>query len=116
MSKADGAIFLLALLVCLSALLWRPAEAGARYLVISQNGATVERLLLSSSASHTLTFGHNVLAVQGYNVRMLRADCSDQDCMREGTISRSGQAIVCLPERFCARIEAMGATVDDVAR
>ena len=33
------------------------------------------------------------------------SDCPTQDCVHTGTISRSGQSIVCLPAKFILRLE-----------
>lgn len=38
-------------------------------------------------------------------VRVLRSDCPTQDCVRTGTITRSGQSIVCLPARLILQLE-----------
>ena len=41
---------------------------------------------------------------------MEEADCPTQDCVHTGTITRTGQSIVCLPARIIIRLE--GGTVD----
>ena len=44
-------------------------------------------------------------------LRVARSDCPTQDCVHTGTITRSGQSIVCLPARFILRLE--GGTAED---
>ena len=39
---------------------------------------------------------------------------SDEDCVRQGFISRSGQMIVCLPNRIVIKIESDKSAKDDV--
>lgn len=43
-------------------------------------------------------------------LRVALSDCPTQDCVRTGTITRSGQSVVCLPARFILRLE--GGTPD----
>ncbi len=38
-------------------------------------------------------------------VCVARSDCPTQDCVHTGTITGSGQSIVCLPARFILRLE-----------
>lgn len=49
-----------------------------------------------------------------FGVRVALSDCPTQDCVRTGTITRSGQSIVCLPARFILRLEGGGAAPDGV--
>lgn len=46
-------------------------------------------------------------------LRVARSDCPTQDCVHTGTITRSGQSIVCLPARIIIRLE--GGTPEDGA-
>jgi len=45
-------------------------------------------------------------------VCVAHSDCPTQDCVRTGTITRSGQSVVCLPARFILRLEG-GETAPD---
>ena len=40
-----------------------------------------------------------------YGIQVSRSDCPTQDCVHTGTISRSGQSIVCLPARIIIQLE-----------
>lgn len=42
------------------------------------------------------------------------SDCPTQDCVHTGTITRSGQSIVCLPARLILRLEGGTAGVDGI--
>ena len=37
-------------------------------------------------------------------MRVAEADCPTQDCVHTGTITRSGQSIVCLPARIVIQL------------
>ncbi len=40
-----------------------------------------------------------------FGVCVAHSDCPTQDCVHTGTITRSGQSVVCLPARFILRLE-----------
>ena len=48
-------------------------------------------------------------------VDMVEASCKNQICVHEGKISRSGQSIVCLPNRVSIVIEGKGGDEYDTA-
>ena len=45
-----------------------------------------------------------IIAVSDGKVRMLSADCPDKVCERAGAISKSGEIIVCAPNRISIKI------------
>lgn len=120
----DGAIIALVLLlaaVCsLSA--WRRADdADALMVVISVDGQETERIALADFPDEAQVYTAN-----GYTlylsldmpiypdkpgVCVTASDCPTQDCVHTGTITRSGQSIVCLPARMIVTLE--GAAPDD---
>ena len=53
--------------------------------------------------------GHsNVVSIQDSTVHMESADCHNQVCVETGTISCTGETIVCLPNRVVVEILADG--------
>lgn len=53
--------------------------------------------------------GHsNVVSIQSGTVHMKSADCHNQVCVDTGVISRTGETIVCLPNRVVVEILADG--------
>jgi hypothetical protein len=46
----------------------------------------------------------NLLVIENGAASMEEADCPDELCVRQGTISKSGQTIVCLPHRLVAEV------------
>ena len=48
---------------------------------------------------------YNVVVVSGGTVSVTEASCKNQVCVKHGAISRSGESIVCLPNRLVVRIE-----------
>ncbi len=48
---------------------------------------------------------YNVVEIKGGSVKVTEASCKNQVCVRHGAISKSGESIVCLPNRLVVRIE-----------
>lgn len=49
--------------------------------------------------------GHrNVISIRGGQVSMTESDCANQLCVGQGSISRSNQTIVCLPNQVIVEI------------
>lgn len=48
---------------------------------------------------------YNVVEISGGTVSVTEASCKNQVCVKHGAISRSGESIVCLPNRLVVRIE-----------
>ena len=78
--------------------------------VISVDGEEVERIDLTKLAEPA----EKVVQANGYTlhltmdasgVTMAESDCPTQDCVHTGTVSRSGQSIVCLPARVIVQLE-----------
>ena len=54
---------------------------------------------------------HNLVSIQDGTVHMESADCRNQVCVNTGTISRSGDLIVCLPNQVV--VEIIGGEEDE---
>ena len=52
--------------------------------------------------------GINRLKIENGSIHMVEADCPDQYCIRQGTISKERQTIVCLPHKIVVEIIADG--------
>ena len=48
---------------------------------------------------------YNVVEIKDGTVTVTEASCKNQVCVKHGAISRSGETIVCLPNRLVVRIE-----------
>ena len=86
-------------------------EAGDLTVVVSADGAEVERIDLAREDGER-TYSHNGytltvdLRPEGeLGVRVVSSDCPTQDCVHTGTITRAGQSIVCLPARMIFQLE-----------
>lgn len=48
---------------------------------------------------------YNTVEISGCEVRVTEASCKNQVCVKHGSISHTGESIVCLPNRLVVRIE-----------
>ena len=110
-----------AALCCAAAILvLRLTAPPAAWAVVYQDGEVVERIDLSGVEepfSFTVTApggGSNTVEVERGRVRVSRADCPDQVCVRQGWVSSAGAPIVCLPHGLVIEIEGGEDTVDAV--
>lgn len=61
--------------------------------------------------------GFNEMEISEGKVRVVEADCPGHDCVDQGWISASGQAIVCLPHRLSISVEGgFSGEMDAVSR
>lgn len=61
--------------------------------------------------------GHtNIIAIEVGRLYMKSADCSGHDCISQGSISMTGQSIICLPNKVVAQITGGSSGLDAVAR
>lgn len=94
------------LLLALALYLALQPGGGGTWAVVTQNGEEIARYSLGED--RTVTIGgedYNVLEISGGAAAVVEANCGDHTCVRTGTISRTGETVVCLPHRLVVRIE-----------
>lgn len=108
----DGLVALAVILMagaCAAATWFSGTDEGLQA-VISVNGTETERIDLEALDGPM----EKVLEANGYTLHltmdkegvvMAESDCPTQDCVHTGTITRSGQSIVCLPGRVIVMLE-----------
>lgn len=116
--KADIILFavLLAAGLMLSALTLRSGGEGGS-VVVTVAGETYGRYSLSEDREITVERdGHlNKITIKDGAVQMSEANCRNQLCVRQGTISKANETIVCLPNRIVVRIEGKGGEYDVIS-
>ncbi len=116
----DGlvAILVAALAVaCAMAVWFQSAEGGELTAVVTVDGQEVQRCLLADFPEGEQVYSANgytlrVCLTDGPGLRVAESDCPTQDCVHTGTITRTGQSIVCLPARIIIRLEGGTAPKD----
>lgn len=109
MKKIDYIIVsgLLVLGVIFTFFIFRPADAEPEALEVRQNGKVIMTLPLSENTTKTIennSSGTNTFTVRDGAVTMTEADCGDYTCIQTGSITETGESIVCLPHRLVLQI------------
>ena len=92
-------------------------ETGAE-VVVSVDGAELCRLPLSESMEMMIGEGEkqNLLIISDGEAYIAEASCPDHVCVKSGSVSFSGQTIVCLPNKVVVSIAGGGdSDLDGVA-
>ncbi len=89
-----------------------PSANSDNYLIAVVHDADGKSYELDLNMDDTLTvkteLGENTIAIENGEAYMLAADCEGQDCIHQGSISSSGQQIICLPHKLWVEIVAKG--------
>lgn len=123
MTKYDKAvIFGLIILAGIAYALFNLFVIGenANQMVIYVNGSVYAKYELSEfTKDEEITikteFGTNTVKVAGGEISVVSASCPDKLDVKSKPISKSGQSIVCIPNRFSVRLSGGNTGVDKVA-
>ncbi len=118
--KADMGIIAAVLLLAGAAFLCLHFfAAGGAEAVVEQNGTVLATLSLSEDAVYEVKNGNtltNTVEVKDGAVCVTYADCPDKICQKHRPIKRSGESIVCLPNKVIVTVRGGKTQVDGVAR
>ena len=86
-------------------------EERGRYISLQVNGEEVKRLTFTSSEEPYVyrletEHGLNVVEVVGNKVHLIEADCPDKLCIKQGFIEKTGEVIVCIPNKMVLEIKS----------
>ena len=99
----------------LAALLAIQTAGDRLYAEVWQDGVQITRIELTATTEQEIDLdGHNLILLSGKTARMAQADCRDQVCVRTGTLTRAGQAAVCLPHKVVLKLVGGKSEVDAI--
>ena len=102
---ADGLLMLffviIGIFVFLMLLLGRDEGAFVR---VSIGGDEVSEYSLGEDGEYAFLDGKIVLKIEGGEAFVIKSDCPDKSCISLGKISRGGESIICLPNRFSVTV------------
>ena len=106
-NKRDTIIIVLIIFLALAGLLLPGLANAGGYAVIKCGDEVVARLALDQSGDYTFPeFEGMIFTVADGAISVTESNCGDHTCMRTGTISRSGEVIVCVPNKAAVTIES----------
>lgn len=109
MKHLKNDIALILSLIGLGALLWlflSVSSAPGKFVTVTKNGDLVGSYPLSEDREIPLDFGdgENLLVIEDGHAYMESASCPDKICVKHKAISKTGESIVCLPNKVIAEI------------
>ena len=101
-------IFTVGLAVLLGALFLFSEKESGGVVRVTVDGETVLTVPLSEDGEYVITSksGTNTLSVKDGAARISDADCKGKDCISFGEISKTGEQIICLPNRVIISVTA----------
>ena len=117
-----GDIIILAALLCIAAVafcaLYFLAPSGDT-VKIEVASKTVATLPLDEDTTYNVEIGGkitNTVEIKDGEVSVIYADCPDKICVNHRAISKSGESIICLPNKVVVSVEGDNTEVDGEAR
>lgn len=85
--------------------------------IVEVDGKEAVCFPLSENTEYVIKGVHftNTLVIRDGEAYISEAECPDKICVRHGNISKSGESIVCLPNRVVVKIAGEAAEADAVA-
>lgn len=115
MTRADIVVFVaitaVLVLLLLRAFVWD--DLGSSFTVTTPDGAESYSLSADAVIDVESNGVHLTVEVKNGAVSVVSADCPDHTCKNSGTISSSGEAIVCVPARVVIEITKGGDAHDE---
>lgn len=102
---ADMILIAVLLILALSAFIITELlrEDGA-FVRVSVDGEVVAEYPLSEDGEYSLNGGTNILVIKNGKAYIGWADCPRQICVKDGSISRTGERITCLENRVVVEV------------
>lgn len=118
--KDLGFLALLAVVsvVCVVVLYSGESSVTGTSVVVTVDGVETGRYSLKKEQRVEITGAggkiSNILAIADGHAWMAEADCPDRTCVRQHRISKSGESIVCLPNRVVVTVEGGDTEIDAI--
>ena len=79
---------------------------------VTVDGETAGEYLLSEDGEYSINGGTNILVISDGQAYIKKASCPDGLCVRQGRVSRTGERIICLPNRVAVEVTGDGDFID----
>jgi len=115
LTKGDKYLIILIIVISLVSLFYTKNSAfnvDEKYISIQVDGKEIKRIifdkkLIGKTIPIKTEFGYNLIEIGDEKVRVIEADCPDQLDVKQGYISKTGEIIVCLPNRLVIEIKGI---------
>ncbi|MCM1260445.1 MAG: NusG domain II-containing protein [Prevotella sp.] len=87
--------------------LFQWTKKPGKYVVITQNGKEIAKYALNEDRQISIPYQegkYNVLVIQNQKAYISTATCPDQLCVKQRSISKVNETLVCLPNKMVVKI------------
>lgn len=112
--KLKNDIILISLILAAAAIFWlftSFTKTEGAFAVVTVNGTEKARYSLNEDAEITIengNGGYNILVIKDGKADITEASCSDNTCVNQRAISKTGETITCLPNKTVIKIVGAG--------
>jgi len=89
-----------------------------KYLIIKADNEILVRRDLPVEKKETIRiktkYGYNIIEIDKDVVRIIESDCHNQICVKDGSISKVGEVLVCLPHKLIVEIKGKSDSEVDI--
>lgn len=106
----------LAAVIAIALWIWTASMPKGDVLVIHKGDKIIKKIDLSEvEKPYTIDLETNVVKVEKDGATMESAKCPDKICVHTGKIGKSGEAIICAPNKIMVEFQGKDKDVDAVA-
>ena len=115
LTKGDKYLMVFIVIISLISLIYVKNSAfnyKEKYISIQIDGEEVKKIifdkkLVGKTIPIKTEYGYNLIEIGDGRVRVIEADCPDKLDVKQGYISKTGEVIVCLPNRLVIEIKGV---------
>lgn len=115
MTKGDKLLIVFVLILSLTSMGYIKKQGLSnedKYVSIQVNGQEIKKIIFDDSIIGKAIpleteYGYNLIEFGDNEVRVIEADCPDKYDVKQGSISRIGETIICLPNRLVIEIKGV---------
>lgn len=115
LTKGDKYLIVFIVVFSLLSLVYTKKSAfnqNEKYISIQVNGEEVKKIIfdkkiIGSTIPIETEYGYNLIEIGDGKVRVIEASCPDKLDVKQGYISKTGEIIVCLPNRLTIEIKGI---------
>lgn len=87
--------------------LFQLTKKPGKYVVITQNGKEIAKYALNEDRQISIPYQegkYNILVIQDQKAYISTATCPDQLCVKQRSISKVNETLVCLPNKMVVKV------------
>ena len=115
LTKGDKYLIILIIIISLISLIYIRHSAfnvEEKYVSIQVDGKEIKRIffdknMIGKTIPIETEFGYNLIEIDDERVRVIEADCPDKLDVKQGYISKTGEVIICVPNKLVIEIKGI---------